>query len=405
MNILFLTLGKVTTINDKSIYLDLLRCFVRDGHKVFIVTISERRNKQKTKLEKSDNVSILHVKTGNIRECGFIEKGITTLLIDGQYKNAIKKYFKNIRFNLVIYSTPPITFSKTISFLKKKYGTNSYLLLKDIFPQNAVDLGVLSKQGLKKIVYSFFKRKEKKLYYLSDYIGCMSEANRQYIIKYNSSVCGPDKVEVSPNSYQLLPQSSLSKNEKKAILTKYNLPLSKTIFVYGGNLGKPQDVPFIIRCIDNLKTYDKAFFLIIGKGTEKDLLHDYLKKNNKNFGFIDYLPQKEYSELIRACDVGLIFLNYKFTIPNYPSRLLCYLEEGLPVLAATDLATDIKETIEVGHFGCWCPSNSVDAFKDKVVMMCELESLLKMSKNARQYFEKNFDVESVYRRIANHFMH
>lgn len=404
MNVIFLTLGKVITINDKSIYLDLLRCFIRDGHNVFIVTNSERKEKKPTRIEKASNYSILHIKTGNIRECGLLEKGISTLLIDGQFKKAIKKFFKEIRFDLVIYSTPPITFSKTILYFKKRFDAKTYLLLKDIFPQNAVDLGILSTKGLKRIIYSYFRKKEQKLYSISDYIGCMSEANRRYIIDNNKGLCGESNVEVSPNSYQVFPQSFLNKKEKDELYKKYNIPLDKTLFVYGGNLGKPQDVPFIIKCLNRLKEYDRAFFIIIGKGTEKQLLDNYSKSNGKNLLLIDYLPQDEYSRIIRACDVGLLFLNYKFTIPNYPSRLLCYLEEGLPVLAATDSSTDIKETIEAGGFGFWCSSSDVNAFEKTVKNICESNHLTEMSKKARNFFEQNFDVEVVYKNIIGHLI-
>ena len=96
-----------------------------------------------------NGIHILRVKIGNITKTkNLVKKGVSTLLLDYQYKKAIKKYLKHVNFDLVLYSTPPITLSSVINHIKKKHNARTYLLLKDIFPQNAVDLGMLSKTGI-----------------------------------------------------------------------------------------------------------------------------------------------------------------------------------------------------------------------------------------------------------------
>ena len=92
---------------------------------------------------------ILRLKIGNIQKVNPIEKGISTILIEPLFINGIKKYFSNVRFDLVLYATPPITFAKVIKFIKKRDRAKSYLMLKDIFPQNSLDLGMLSASGIK----------------------------------------------------------------------------------------------------------------------------------------------------------------------------------------------------------------------------------------------------------------
>lgn len=174
MNILFLTLSRISDISLRGIYTDLMREFIHHGHNVYLVVPSERRLHQPTGAFESAGAKILRVRTLNIQKTNIIEKGIGTLLLEYQYQYAIRKYWKDIRFNLILYSTPPITFNRIIASLKKRYNAKSYLLLKDIFPQNAVDLGMFSKNSL---LYKFFRRKEERLYQLSDYIGCMSPAN------------------------------------------------------------------------------------------------------------------------------------------------------------------------------------------------------------------------------------
>ena len=127
-----------------------------------------------TALVKAGGVHILNVRTLNIQRANMLEKGIGTLLIERQYKNAIKRYLSGVRFDLITYSTPPITFTNVVKYLKQSNTQAvSYLQLKDIFPQNAVDIGMFSEKGL---FHWYFRRKEVELYRNSDYIGCMSPA-------------------------------------------------------------------------------------------------------------------------------------------------------------------------------------------------------------------------------------
>jgi ssRNA-specific RNase YbeY (16S rRNA maturation enzyme) len=93
--------------------------------------------------------------------------------------------------------------------------------------------------------------------------------------------------------------------------------------VFGGNLGKPQSVAFIAQCLRLNQNRDDRYFLICGEGTEGEILAKYIKDEAPtNVMLLPMLPTQEYDELLRACDVGMIFLDYRFTIPNFPSRLL-----------------------------------------------------------------------------------
>ena len=174
MKILFLTL--VYSKKGNSIYKDLIDELAKQGNEISVIAALERREKKKSYLEvESEKIKVLRVKTFNIQKTNLIEKGIGTLTIEKRFIKAIKKFYKDEQFDLVLYSTPPITFERVIKFIKKRDDARSYLLLKDIFPQNAVDLGMFSKKSL---FYKFFRSKE-------DYIGCMSPKNVDYLIKNN----------------------------------------------------------------------------------------------------------------------------------------------------------------------------------------------------------------------------
>lgn len=399
MNILFLSIAEFDSIYQREIYPDLLREFMNKGHEIYVVSSSERRNNEETRIISEGHCHILKVKVGNITKSSLIEKGIATLLIERQFKRAIATYFANVKFNLIIYSTPPITFCNAIDYVKKRDGAKTYLLLKDIFPQNAVDLGMMSKSGIKGIIYKIFRNKEKKLYRISDCIGCMSKANVDYILTHNPEV-NPSSVEVCPNSVDVI-DMSVNERIRKEIRSKYDIPLDKTVFVYGGNLGKPQGIDFMIECLKSQENKEDSFFLIVGDGTEYEKIEAYINMDKpNNIKLMKRLPKEDYDKIVGACDVGMIFLDHRFTIPNFPSRLLSYMQANIPVLAVTDKNTDIGTVIVDGEFGWWCESDNSSVF-NQVIANILAEDLEKKGQMGRKYLENNYSVKQAYEIIIN----
>ncbi len=369
MNIIFLTLLDFKSYSEHNIYCDILREFIKNGHEVYCVSPSERRTGIKTHLE--ENGHLLKLRIGDTQKTNIIKKGISTLMIEPQFVQAIRKYFSHVKFDLVLYSTPPITLVGAVEFIKKRDGAKTYLLLKDIFPQNAVDFGMMSKTGLKGVIYNYFRKKEKKLYALSDRIGCMSLGNANYVLNHNPEI-STGRVEICPNCVEAQ-DMRLTNTERLEMRKRYGLPQDKKIFVYGGNLGKPQDVPFIISCFKKLSDFSDAYFIVAGSGTDRHLLEEYVRQETPtHVRLLEQLPKSEYDKMIACCDVGLIFLDHRFTIPNFPSRLLAYMQAGLPVLSATDPNTDVGRVIVENGFGWWCESNDVSAFYEAVKQACAL---------------------------------
>ena len=388
-------------IQSSGIYNDLMRKFRDEGHNVYIIYPNERRSGLSTTLTNRDGIHCLAVRTLNVQKTNVIEKGIGQLLLESQFKSALKKYFQGVMFDLILYSTPPITFNNVIKYAKRESDGKAitYLLLKDIFPQNAVDLGMISKGGIKGILYQMFRKKEEELYRISDYIGCMSPANVEYVLKHNPAI-DRLKVEIAPNSYDIPSISEIV--DKNFIRSKYNLPTDKPIFIYGGNMGKPQGISFLVDCMMAVKDREDCHFLLVGDGTEYPKLEAFVKENNpKSVSVFRRLPKEDYDSLAAACDVGLIFLDYRFSIPNYPSRLLPYLMGRKPIIAVTDPNSDTGSIAETNGYGFYCPSNSVEDFV-KVVDKMLVSDRNQMGENAYQYFLSNYTTEHTYNAIVKH---
>ncbi len=148
---------------------------------------------------------------------------------------------------------------------------------------------------------------------------------------------------------------------------------------------------------------EDCHFVVIGTGTEYPRLQSWYN-DNANFyvTLMKGLPKAEYDQLVQACDVGLIFLDHRFTIPNFPSRLLSYLENRMPVLCATDPNTDMGRIAEQNGFGFWCESNSVEAFTSIVDKMIHADRQA-MGEKGYEFLKENYLVENTYNAIISHF--
>lgn len=398
MNILFLTLASMEDIFQRGIYTDLIRAIADKGHNVYVVAPRQRRSGLPTAVSIYGNIHVLKVMTGNITKVGLVEKGLTTLKIESNYEDAIKEHFNDVKFDLIVYSTPPITFERVVRHLKKKHNAKTYLILKDIFPQNAVDIGLMRNKGL---MWRYFRRRERTLYQLSDIIGCMSPANMNYVLKHNPDI-SKDKVEIFPNSIK--PISRFVKRKNSVLLSKYNIPENTVLFVYGGNLGKPQGIDFLIEVIDNFHQVDNSFLMIVGSGTEYTKIEKHILSTQPvNVALHNYLPKDEYHELLRSADVGLIFLDPRFTIPNFPSRLTAYMESSIPIIAATDVNTDLKDVLIESKSGFWSVSGDLDSFLNNARRLAQDQELrLKMGLNGRIYLEEHYDVTKTVEILLKH---
>ncbi len=402
MNVLFLSISSMPHMSEHSISLDLLHEFKRQGHNVYTVSALPYGDEQGTNVSVECDITALRVKIGKNKKANPIVKGITTVLMPSNYISAIKKHSSDVKFDLVMYPTPPVTLVDVVKFIKKRDGAKSYLLLKDIFPQNAVDIGMMTKTGAKGLLYRYFRNKEKNLYAISDHIGCMSQANVDYLLKHNPEI-SPEKVEVCPNSIEVY-DKSVSREQRDELRVKYDIPLDKKVFIYGGNLGRPQGIPFLMECLKAQKNNDDAYFMVVGDGTEYKKLEAFMETEKpSNVRLMKRLPKEDYDRMVAACDVGMIFLDHRFTIPNFPSRLLAYMQAKIPVIACTDANTDVGEVITEGGFGCWCESNDVNAFSECVDRIAESD-LSAMRDREFSYLEKYFNVERAYGIIMSHII-
>lgn len=397
MRVLYIATSFPEPDKGATIYTDLAEALYEAGHEITVAVSEQARNKQHTEMKKERGFDVLRIVTGNYYDVGFIEKGITTLKIPLLMRNGIKKFLGKREFDFILFESPPVTNAGLVAWAKKQFNCPAYLMLKDIFPQNAVDLGIINQNGL---FHQFFKSKEKKLLQTADYIGCMSNANLQYVINHNSWI-NSSKVEIFPNTKKMT--NSIKVNELP-MREQLGIPKEACVFLFGGNMGRPQYIDLLCKVIDGCKNEQNMFFLFIGRGTDRYKLEQTIREKDINNALvIENLPRTEYEQITKECDVGLIVLDPRFSIPNYPSRILSYLEYAKPVLAATDKVTDLKELIEEAECGEWVWSGDIETFINKAKEMSISKRLNLMGDNGRKYLEENFNVNRSVEILESHF--
>jgi hypothetical protein len=393
MNILFIVprYPEESSILEK----DLVQIFAEKGHKCYVVVPLERKYKQKTSCEKSGNINLLRVKTGNLyNNVTLFEKGFSLFSMPFILKKMIKKYFGAIDMDLLISYSPFMSNPFLLNSLKRYYDARVLLIRWDVFPQNAKDLSIIKNCFL----FHYFKYEEKKMLKLANYVACNSEGNIEYLITHEKYL-SQEKIFLMRNcEYPLITSLRISHAE---IRHQYSYSLDDVIIVYGGNLGKPQQLENIVHLARKLSSETKIKFLFVGQGTEVSKLKK-LAELLPNVQFIDFIAREKYESLLAACDIALVSLHKAYTVPNFPAKVTSYLKLGLPILALLDKASyaDLGGFILQRHLGLALMVKNIDCNVERVKeFILDRENLDASKKNAQKTFLDEFNIEIAYESI------
>lgn len=378
-------------LNSGNIYSDLDEQLVRNGHEVRVVYADPTVESDKfaEKVFKG-GVEILRVRSMKVQKSNILKKGLSFLALTPLLKAATKKFYGEERFDLILFMAPPVTFANLVAWAKKRYECPAFLMQKDIFPQNAIDLKILSRFNPAAL---YFRRQEIKMLKVADRIGCMSEGNIKYLLKHNPFLA-PEKLVYFPNSEEIRP---FEKNiAADGVREKYGIPKRACAFLFGGNMGKPQYLELLCRALERFKNRSDVFFICIGSGTDAHKLKSCINDERvTNAKFLEHVPREDYNAVAAACDAGIVTLDPNFTIPNYPSKTLSYMASKLPILAATDTNTDYRQLIESqAKCGLWCDSSKPEDFFRAIDALASApEKRVEMGESGRRYYERHFDVK------------
>jgi glycosyltransferase involved in cell wall biosynthesis len=340
-----------------------------------------------------DGVKVLRIRSGPIKGTSKAIRAVNELRLSSVIWKAGKGFFKAHPSDLIVFYSPSIFFGRLIRKLKELWNCKAYLILRDIFPQWAVDVGVL-KDGA---ICRFFRRKERLQYDVADVIGVQSPAN----LGYFSQPGLKDKyhLEVLYNWTTLKEKNVAVRDDRRRLGLQ-----DKVVFFYGGNIGVAQNMDSIIRLAANLRQHTNIYFLLAGHGSEVPRIKAKIQEVGlANISIHPAVPQEQYLGMLSQFDVGLISLDQNLKTHNFPGKMLGYMYFSMPILASINPGNDLEKILREARAGFTCLDGDDDRFCHYALSLAGDPSLRQqMGRNARAALEKTFCVSRAASQILAH---
>ena len=360
-----------------------------------LVIIPDSGLNQAWKLEVLNGVRVLRLKSLKTKDVGYIRRAVAEFFMP---------YFMWIRYLMsplsgekldgVIWYSPTIFWAPFVKRLKRNSSCRSYLILRDIFPEWALDLGLMRK-GL---AYRFFKWIEASQYKIADTIGVQAANNIQYL--KNWPPFNQKNIEVLQNWLSESSPGFCSISVGDTLLS------GRTIFVYAGNMGVAQGVGVVLDLAESLLKRVDIGFLMVGRGSEYgDLRRQALNRSLDNILFFDEIDSAEIPALYRQCSIGMVILDSRHKTHNIPGKFLSYMQSGLPVLAKINPGNDLVDLINEANVGSVYTGSSVQELrslaKALVHRLSEDEGInLRCKKLAKELFSTEIAVKQIMMALA-----
>lgn len=366
---------------------DMIKVFSKNGHEISVVVPNDRKNNEDTYIYDDEKIKVLYVKTGNYQNnVSRLEKIISILTRNFLLKRAIKKHFKNEKFDYIVGYTPFMADFNLIKNLKKYYNSKTLLMLWDIFPQNAKDLKIIKNN----FVFEYFKYKEKKMYEIFDKVVCNCEGQIEYILKNNLKK--KEELLLVRNSEFIFNDNTKIEDSKKE---------KDIIVIFGGNMGIPQKLENLMLMIKEMKKSNWLKFIFIGNGSEKNKLKKIKEELElENLQILDQVSRFEYEEIIKQSKIAMISLNENYTVPNFPAKVTGYCKVGIPIFASLDECSYkyLGKFIAENNIGVISKAGNIKDMKEKFLHL--VNNLEKFSKEKiREVYEREFDINKAYETI------
>lgn len=338
-----------------------------------------------------DGVRVVRLGAPRTKDIGYLRRTLGELWMPhAMLRNLRASPLRAERWDGVVWYSPSIFLGPLAGALKRAGGCRGYLILRDIFPEWAVDMGLMSR-GLP---YRFFKAIERYQYSVADVIGVQTPANRAYLAGWAGQP--GRRLEVLQNWHG-------RSDDRGCSLSVRDTPLAgRKLFVYAGNMGVAQGMPTLLALAQALRTRTDLGFLFVGRGSEVPRLREQAAARGlDNVAFHDEIDPREIPGLYAQCHVGLVALDPRHRTHNIPGKFVSYMQCGLPVLACVNPGNDLVELIAAQCVGRACTEPAAEPLAEAALaLLDELQRDRAIAERCRALAARLFSPDAAARQIA-----
>jgi len=370
---------------------DLAQAFVSQGHRPVIV-VPDSTLRTAYMLEVVDGIEVLRLRALQSRDTNYAWRAVAELIMPWAMLRGLKKSpLRAERWDAIVWYSPSIFFGPLVRALKRQSHCRSYLILRDIFPEWAVDIGLLNRG----IAYRALKIIERQQHNAADVIGIQAPSNRHYLTQLEAR---PEmRVEVLWNWLA-------AAEPRHCSIDIDTTPLAgRTIFVYAGNMGVAQALDIFIDLAERLTARPDIGFLFVGRGSEAARLRSLAAHRGlSNTLFYDEIGPEEIPGLLAQCHVGVLALDPRHKTHNIPGKFLAYVRAGLPVLARVNANNDLVGLIQSENVGLVDFEFSIESLQGLAESLADHpDERMAMGARGRVLAEKLFSPTAAVRQIVS----
>ena len=369
---------------------DLSMEFVRQGDEATVLVPSPGLTVP-GQVESWNGVRVIRLRSPRTKDIGYGRRTLGELLMPYfMLRNLRRIGLAYERWDGVVWYSPTIFLGPLAGALKKASACRGYLIVRDIFPEWAVNMGLMGR-GLP---YLFFKTVEHHQYSVADTIGVQSPSNLAYFDRWNRN----DRcVEVLQNWLARATDCGCS-------IRVAETPLAgRKILVYAGNMGVAQGMGVLLDLAERMSHRRDIGFLFVGRGSDAQRLRvDAAERGLDNVLFFDEIDPTEIPGLYAQCHVGLVALDPRHKTHNIPGKFLSYMQSGLPVLASVNSGNDLIRMIEDEQVGSACTSGAAtDLGRQAEALVEQIGQDTDIGSRCLQLAQRLFSPESAVQQIRN----
>ncbi len=376
------------------------------GHKITVLSgmVSYTTGKKPERYKKKyfykddgfyDQVDVIRSHVSESYNTNFIGRlwGYFSFVFSSTYAGLFKTKGK---YDVIVVTSPPLFVGITAVILSMFKGLPIVFEVRDLWPESAIDTGVLKNKLIIKMAYWF----ENYMYKKAKLINVLTPAFKTKLIEKGVP---EEKIIFIPNAADFTLAEQIQNDNFDAAVFKKELGLEKNfVITYVGAHGVANHLIQLVDVAVRLQD-TPVVFQLIGSGMQKQMLQDEVKKRGlTNVIFRDAVPKAEVFKYILASDMGASVLKNVDTFKTiYSNKTFDYMSCKRPVFLAIDGVS--RELVEKADCGIFVEPENIDDIETKVrAILQNEEALIASGVRGYDYAKQHFDRGVLAQKYVNH---